>query len=160
MESLYFNTHRSETNGIADRAVRKITEGRLLYWCNQAWMKNGVLILCNAILICEMSKTSWQMGNHLVNGDLENHLKARFFPSCFMVEYHPISAKDQPRLHQFGKTILPGIFLGYALFAGGIWKGDVMVADTEELRNLDASVIQCSKAQCKRNNNAQKEWTL
>ena len=26
---------------------------------------------------CEMSKTSWQMGKHLTNGDLENHVKAR-----------------------------------------------------------------------------------
>ena len=35
-----------------------------------------------------------------------------------MVEYHPISAKDQSRLHQFGARVLPGIFLGYALYAG------------------------------------------
>ena len=35
-----------------------------------------------------------------------------------MVEYHPISAKDQSRLHQFGAKVLPGIFLGYALYAG------------------------------------------
>ena len=49
------------------------------------------------------------------------------------VEYHPISAKDQSRLHQLGKKVLPGIFLGCALIAGGIWKGDVLVADTEEL---------------------------
>ena len=34
------------------------------------------------------------------------------------VEYHPISAKDQSRLHQFGSKVLPGIFLGYAWFAG------------------------------------------
>ena len=34
-----------------------------------------------------------------------------------MVEYHPTSAKDQSWLHQFGQKVLPGIFLGYALFA-------------------------------------------
>ena len=39
-----------------------------------------------------------------------------------MVEYHSISARDQSRLHQFGKEALPGNFLGYALNAGGIWK--------------------------------------
>ena len=32
-----------------------------------------------------------------------------------MVENHHISARDQSRLHQFGKKVLPGIFLGYAL---------------------------------------------
>ena len=36
-----------------------------------------------------------------------------------MVEYHPISAEDLSRLHQFGKNVLPGIFLGYVLYAGG-----------------------------------------
>ena len=35
-------------------------------------------------------------------------------PFGAMVEYRPISAKDQSRLHQFGKKVLPGIFLGYA----------------------------------------------
>ena len=42
-----------------------------------------------------------------------------------MVEYHPISAKDLSRLHQFGKKVLPGIFLGYVSHAEGIWKGDI-----------------------------------
>ena len=37
-----------------------------------------------------------------------------------MVEYHPISARDLSRLHQFGKNVLLGIFLGYELIAGGI----------------------------------------
>ena len=61
-----------------------------------------------------------------------------------MVEYHPITAKDQSRIHQFGKKVLPVLFLGYALYAGGIWKGDVLVADLEELETMDASEI-CSK---------------
>ena len=59
-------------------------------------------------------------------------------PFGAMVEYHPISAKDQSRLHQFGPKVLPGIFLGYALNAGGIWKGDSLVADIEELEQMDA----------------------
>ena len=50
-----------------------------------------------------------------------------------MVEYHPISAKDLSRLHQFGRKVLPGIFTGCALVAGRIWKGDLLVADVEEL---------------------------
>ena len=58
-----------------------------------------------------------------------------------MVEYHPITAKDQSRIHQFGKKVSPGLFLGYALYAGGIWKGDVLVADLEELDTMDASEI-------------------
>ena len=53
-------------------------------------------------------------------------------PFGAMVDYHPIYAKDQSRLHQFGSKVLLGIFLGYALYAEGIWKGDIMVADIEK----------------------------
>ena len=38
-------------------------------------------------------------------------------PFGAIVEYHPISAKDLSRLHQFGAKVLPGIFLGCALNA-------------------------------------------
>ena len=48
-------------------------------------------------------------------------------------EADPFTAKDQSRIHQFGKKVLPGLFLGYALYAGGIWKGDVLISDLEEL---------------------------
>ena len=42
-------------------------------------------------------------------------LKGSIIPFGSMVEYHPISAKDLSRLHQFGKKVLPGIFIGCVL---------------------------------------------
>ena len=60
-------------------------------------------------------------------------------PFGSFVEYHSFTAKDQSRIHQFGRNVLPGLFLRYALYAGGIWKGDVLVADLEELETMDAS---------------------
>ena len=66
------------------------------------------------------------------------------FPFGAMVEDHPISAKDLSRLHLFGSKVLPGIFLGYVLYAVGIWKGCILVADNEELEQMDASEI-CAK---------------
>ena len=70
-----------------------------------------------------------------------NHLMDRLFHLVHWVEYYSISAKDQSRIHQFGKKVLPGLFLGYALYAVSIWKGDVLVADHEELETMDASEI-------------------
>ena len=58
-----------------------------------------------------------------------------------MVECHPISAIDQFRLHQLGPQVLPGMFLGYALYAVRIWEGDITVADIEELEEMDASEL-------------------
>ena len=37
--------------------------------------------------------------------------------------------------------MLPGIFLGYALIAGGIRKGDILAAHMKDLENMDASEI-------------------
>ena len=108
---------------------------------SQDWIKGGGQILWNAMAFCEMSKSSWQMGKLRMKEDLENHSKAQQIPSGAMVEYHPSSPKDQARIHQVGKKILPGIFLGYELVAGGIWKGDVLIADLEDLEKLDPSNI-------------------
>ena len=44
--------------------------------------------------------------------------KGLIIPFGSLVEYHPITAKDQSRIHQFGKKVLPGLFFGYALYAG------------------------------------------
>ena len=67
--------------------------------------------------------------------------KGPVIPYGAIVEHHPISAKDQSRLQQFGKKVLPGIFFRCALVSREIWKGEVMAADIEELENLDASEI-------------------
>ena len=64
--------------------------------------------------------------------------KGPIIPFGSLVEYHPITAKGQSGIHQFGKKVLPGLFLG---FAGRLWKGDVLVADLEELETMDASEI-------------------
>ena len=45
--------------------------------------------------------------------------KGPIIPFGSLVEYHPITAKDQSRIHQFGKKVFLGLFLGYALYAGG-----------------------------------------
>ena len=89
-------------------------------------MKVGGQILWNVTPICETSQIYYLMGRRPTKDVLENHLKDLLF---HLVHW---TAKDPSRIHQFGKKVLPGLFLGYALYAGGIWKGDVLVADLEE----------------------------
>ena len=67
--------------------------------------------------------------------------KGPIIPFGSLVYYYPISVKDQSRIHQFGKKVLLGLFFGYALYAGRNWKGDILVADIEELETMDASEI-------------------
>ena len=110
--------HRSETHGIAERALRRVKK---MNFSSTATIRLGWkmlwLIRWNAFAICEKFKTSWQMGKLHMKDCLENHSKGQFFVWSNGVECHPISAREQSILHQFGKTILPGIFLRYALIA-------------------------------------------
>ena len=73
--------------------------------------------------------------------------KGPIIPFAAVVESHPISVRDRLRLHQFGKKVLPGICLGCELIAGGNWKGDILIADLEDLEKLDASEIYPRKNQ-------------
>ena len=111
-------------------------------------MKNGGRIPWSVTALCGTYKISCLMGRHLTRGDSENHSKDQQF-HLKMVEYHPISAKDESRLHQFGPKVLPGIFLGCAFDAGGIWKRDLLVADIKELEKMDASEIHAKRLNAK-----------
>ena len=84
-----------------------------------------------------------------MKGRFGKPFKGPTIPFGSLVEYHPITAKDQSTINQFGKKVLPGLFLGYALYAGGIWNGDVLVADLEELETMDASEIYSKRLDAK-----------
>ena len=130
--------HRSETNGIAEKAVRRVKEGTcavlLQSGLDESWWADS--IECYTYL--------WNVQDLLSDGKTPYErrfgkpFKGPIIPFGSLVEYYPMTAKDQSRIYQFGKKVLPGLFLGYA---GGIWKGDVLVADLEELETMDASEI-------------------
>ena len=123
--------HRSETNGIAERAVRRV-KGDLRYCCNQVWTQDGVAA------ICEIFRIFCLMGNHHMKSGSEYHLISPYF--C----YRPIE-----RPHHFDPKVLRSKFFGYILYAGGIWKGDIMVADIEEMEEMDASELHARRLNAK-----------
>ena len=84
-----------------------------------------------------------------MKGGAEYHSNGPVIPFGAMVDYHPISSQDLSRLHQFGPKVLPSIFFGYALHAGRIWKGHIMVADIEELEKMDGSEIHSKRHNAK-----------
>ena len=133
--------HRSETNGIGERAVRRVKEGTsavlLQSGLNESWWADSMecyTYLRNIQDLLTGGKTPYERR-------FGKPVKGPIIPFGSLVEYLPFTAKDQFRIHQFGKKVLLGLFLGYALYAGGIWKGDVLVADLEELETMDASEI-------------------
>ena len=141
--------HRSETNGIAERAVRRVKEGTsavlLQLGLDENWWADSrecYTYLRNVTDLSSDGKTPHERR-------FGQPFKGPIIRFGSLSEYHPITAKDQSRIHQFGKKVLPGLFLGYALYAGGIWKGDVLIADVEELETMDASEIYSKRLNAK-----------
>ena len=141
--------HRSETNGIAERAVRRVKEGTsavlLQSGLNESRWADSMecyTYLRNVTDLLSDGKTPYERR-------FGQPFKGPIIPFGSLVEYYPITAKDESRIHQFGKKVLPGLFLGYALYAGGIWKGDVLIADLEELETMDASEIYSKRLNAK-----------
>ena len=104
--------HRSETNGIAERAVRRVKEGTSAVLLqsgldNERWVDS---IEC----YCYLRKIQDLLS------DGKSPCERRFgmpfngpaIPFGAKVEHHPISANDMSRQHQFGPKDLPGKFLG------------------------------------------------
>ena len=107
--------HRSETNGIAERAVRRAKEGTsavlLQSGLNESWWADSMECynyLRNVTDLLSDGKTPYERR-------FGQPFKGPIIPFGSLVEYHPITVKDQSRIHQFGKKVLPGLFLGYAL---------------------------------------------
>ena len=141
--------HRSETNGIAERAVRRVKEGTsavlLQSGLDEKWWADSMecyTYLRNVTDLSSDEKTPYERR-------FGQPFEGPVIPFGSLVEYHPITAKDQSRIHQFGKKVLPGLFLGYALYAGGIWKSDILVADIEEVETMDASEIYSKRLNAK-----------
>ena len=108
--------HRSEKL-IAEREVRSIKEGTsavlLQSGLNENWWADSTecyTYLRNVTVLLSDGKTPYErrFGQPFIGPII-------LFGS--LVEYYPITAKDQSRIHQFGKKVLPGLFIGYALYA-------------------------------------------
>ena len=143
--------HRSDTNGIgiAERAVRRVKERTSAVLLQSGLDENWWAASWNFTPICETFNIYYLMGRHHVKARFGKPFNGSVVPFGAMVEYHPISAKDVSRLHQFGPKVLPGKFLGYVLYAVGIWKGDIMLGDVEELEQMDASGLHARRLNAK-----------
>ena len=80
-------------------------------------MKVGGQILWNVTPVCETSRIL-SGGKTPCERRFGRPFKGPIIPCGSLVEYQPMTAKDQSRILQFGKKVLPALFLGYALYAG------------------------------------------
>ena len=102
--------HRSETNGIAERAVRRMKEGTsavlLQSSLDKEWWRDSMECYCYLRNIQDLSDGTTPYERFF---GMPSNGPVILFGA--MVEYHPISAKDLSRLHQLGPKVLPGFFV-------------------------------------------------
>ena len=116
--------HRCETNGIATKSTWRNfsrTDTIRIGWKMVGWS-------CGMLLL--PAKCPGRGANSPNERRVGKTFKGPVILFGAMVEYHPIWTRDQSRLHQFGKKVLPGILLGNALIAGEFGK------ETFRLRTL------------------------
>ena len=108
---------RSETHGIAGRAVRRIKEGSstvlLQASLDEKWWADSMEFYCylqNIQYLLYDGKTPCERR-------FGERFRGPMIPFGSMIESLSISAKDLSRPHQFGKKVLPGIIPGYVLYA-------------------------------------------
>ena len=101
--------HRSETHGIPERAVRRVKEGTsavlLQSGLDERWWSDSLECYCHLRNIQDLladGKTPYERR-------FGEPFKGPIIPCGAMIEYHPTSPKDQARIHQFGKKVLPGM---------------------------------------------------
>ena len=135
--------HRSDTNGIAQRAVRRVKEGTSAVLLqsglgNERWASTErCCYLRNSQDLLSDGKTQYERG-------FERPLNGPVIPFGAMVECHLVSATASIWSESLARCVL-----GYALYAGGIWKGDIVVADIKELEEMDASELHARRLNAK-----------
>ena len=110
--------HRTETNGITERAVRRVKEGTFAVFLpsglDKEWWADSMQCYCYLRNIQDLlldGKTPYERR-------FGEPCKEPIVPFGAMVDHLHTSAKDMSRLHQFGPKVVSGKFLGYALHAG------------------------------------------
>ena len=133
--------YRPETNGIAERVVRKVVEGTSCAiqqsGFHPEWWADAVKCFCFAWNVTSTTPVLDSSGVTRFYSPYRIRFSREFegplIPFGAKVSYKPQSINDKKRCAKFGSQMLDGIFLRYSQACGGDWNGDLLVADAESL---------------------------
>ena len=141
--------HRSETNGIAERAVRRVKEGTsavlLQSGLNESWWADSMecyTYLRNVTDLLSDGKTPYERR-------FGQPFKGPIIPFGSLVEYHPMTAKGQSRIRQFWKESFTWIVPRIRSLRGGNLEGWRTDRRHWGVGNMDASEIYSKRLNAK-----------
>ena len=150
---------RSETHGIAERAVRRVKEGT-----SSVLVQSGLQESCWAQAM-ECYCYFQNVQDLLADGQtpfarrFNSPLDGPIIPFGAEVKFFPISSK-RGRVHQFGTKVLPGKFIAYALNAERSWTGDLSDCGYGGSANKSTIWNKCKKIQTKRSGHSQEKHRI
>ena len=107
--------HRPQTNGIAERVVRRVKEGTswqlVQSGFNTLWWREAMHCFCMLFNILDQQVD----GLTPYESRFGKRCSGKTIPFGAEVQYKPTSKSDLERLSAFGGKTLPGLFLGYHL---------------------------------------------
>ena len=110
--------HRSQTNGIAERAVRRVKEGTSAVLLQSGLDENWWADSMECFSCVRNIQDLLSDGKTPCERRFGEPFQGPIIPFGSLVEYYLISAEYQSRIQQFGKKVLLVLFFGYAFYAG------------------------------------------
>ena len=151
---------RSETSGIAERAVRRVEEGTSsvlvqsgLQVSRWAEAMHGVLLVTPKCARPtgrwpDASQTSVQFTSRWADHSIWSMISL----------LSNIIKRPRPSAHQFGTKVLPGILIGYALNAGGKLDWSFFVVDTKNMQTIPHLKFMYKGSNLKKWNFSREQW--
>ena len=118
--------HRKQTNGIAERQIRRAREGTgsalVQAGTDPTWWAEASQCFCFLRVVVDAlhpdEKIAYERRwGHAFTGPI--------IPFGASVDFLPASKEDRAAAHAMGAKTIPGIFAGYHQKVGGQWSGDL-----------------------------------